>query len=325
MPPVLTELESQEREFSISADCLLCGEQVHHKKNDHHVKTSTFRETLCKTIEERRDKWSAEVDLRIQKELDLVTAGAVYHGQCHVNFLTFRNVRNAQDATVKKGAPINQKLHDAFLQLVDFLETSEEPYSTSELSEKFEQFSGGEMYSLRYLKDKLVKHFGDRIMFLNRNGLSDVVIMREVNERIIINLYEESKRKPSQGKMETAADVVLSEIKSIKTNKDSYPLPSEISSLDHGLSFIPQSLLSFLTRLFGQCKTDQTTKIIAIGHAIIQTCRPRCLLSPIQLGLGIQVSVLTASRLLNMLTYGPRTHANSRRFSIHFVLVKVFG
>lgn len=236
-----------------------------------------------------------EVNFRIRSELDLAAAGAVYHKQCHVNFITFRNIPNAQDGYAKKGAPINPQLQDSFLQLVEFLEISDQPYSTSELSEKIEEFSGGENYCVRYLKDKLIKHFGDRVIFLTRSGLSDVVVMREVSESIIIKSYEE-KSKSSKGIMETSADIVLSDIRAIKNNKDTYALPSEIASVDYGLSFIPQSLLTFLTKLFGQCKTDQSTKIISIGHAIIQICRPRCLLSPIQLGLGVQVSVLTASR-----------------------------
>ncbi len=290
--------DSQREEFSINQDCLFCGQQVHNgksNKNVHHIKTSGFREKVCEIITERNDEWGSVVNLRIQNALDLPAVGAVYHGQCHVNFITYRNLPNAQDGTTKKGAPINKQLHDSFLKLVEFLETSEEPYSTSELSEKLEQFSGGEKYCVRYLKDKLIQYFGDRIIFLTRNGLSDVVVMREVSERILLERFEE-KRKSSQAMIETIADIVLTDIKSIKNNKDSYPSPSEISSVKCGLSFIPLSLLTFLARLFGQSKTDQTTKIISIGHAIIQICRPRCLLSPIQLGLGVQVSVLTSSR-----------------------------
>lgn len=281
-------------------------------KNVHHVKTSGFRERVCDIILERNDAWGSVVYLRIESELDLAAVGAVYHGKCHVNFITFRNLPNDQHGTAKKGAPINQQLHDSFLQLIDFLESSEEPYSTSELSEKLEYFSGGEKYCVRYLKDKLIKHFGERIIFLTRNGLSDVVIMREVSERIILKSYDE-KRKSSQGIIETVADIVLMDIKSIKNNKDSYASPSEISSLDHGLSFIPQSLLTFLTKIFGQCKTDQTTKIISIGHAIIQICRPRCLFSPIQFGLGVQVSVLTASRYYNTTFFN-----ENERLNFHF-------
>lgn len=187
------------------------------------------------------------------------------------------------------------QLQDAFLQLVKFLEKNDEPYSTSELTAKLQEFSGGEKYCVNYFKDKLLKHFGDRVIFISRCGLPDIVVMREVSERMIIKAYEQ-KSKSSQGIMETSADIVLSDIKSIKSNKDTYALPSEIASVDYGLSFIPQSLLAFLTRLFGQCKTDQSTRIISIGHAIIQICRPRCLLSPIQFGLGIQLSVSTTTR-----------------------------
>lgn len=267
---------------------------------------------MCDVITERNDEWASDVNLRIQSEFDLAAVGAVYHKQCHVNFITFRNEPNAQDGTTTKGAPINQQMQDSFLQLVEFLEISEEPYSTSELSEKLEKLSGGENYCVRYLKDKLIKYFGDRIIFLTRNGLSDVVVMREVSKRILIKSYEDKCKSP-QGIIEKAADIVLANIKSIKNNKDSYALPREISSVEYGISFIPHSLLTFLEKIFGQCKTDQTTKIISIGHAIIQTCRPRCLLSPIQFGLGVQLSVLTESRYDNITNF----HANKIFFLIH--------
>lgn len=204
---------------------------------------------------------------------------------------------DAQERPTKKGAgaPVNTNLSDSFLQLVEFLEKSDRPYGTNELSKKLKEFSGGETYCVSYLKGKLNKHFGDRIVFLSRSGLSDVAVMKEVSERIILRSFEE-KTKSSQGIVIKSADIVLNDIKSIKSNKDTYALPSEIASVEYGKSFIPEALLTFLARLFGQCKTDQTTKIIAIGHAIIHICRPRCLLSPIQLGLGVQFSVLTGSR-----------------------------
>lgn len=233
------------------------------------------------------------MSVRIQNEADLVAVKAIYHQQCNVNFRTGRKNPNS-DVLAQKGAPVNSMLHDAFLQLVQFLESSDEPFSTSDLNEKFQEFSGGDTYSVRHLKDKLIQHFGDRILFLSRNGLSDIVVLRETSDRIVIKSYEEKIESAQQ--IRKIATRILNDIKAIQSNKDSYPLPNEIASVDSGLSFMPKSLIDFLTNIFGQNKTDQTTKIVSIGHAIIQACRPRCLLSPIQLGLGVQISHLTASR-----------------------------
>lgn len=174
---------------------------------------------------------------------------------------------------------------------------SDKSYSTTDLSEKFAEFSGGGTYTVRYLKDKQKKHFGDRIIFVNRNGLSDVVVMREISEQIVVDSYE-AKSPDADKLMEKAASLALKDIKCIKNKKDTYPSPTDISSVSACLAFIPQSLQTFLTTLFGEHRTDQTTKVISIGHAIVQICRLRCLLTSIQLGLGVQVSVLTASRFL---------------------------
>lgn len=299
-----TSSDVQQNEFSFKENCLFCGEQAQcvsrgkSTKNVHHVSAFSFRETISRIITERLDEWATEVSLRIQSETDLVAVNAAYHQQCNVNFRTGRNKPNANNGLARRGAPVNMELNDSFLRLVQFLEESDEPYSTSDLSEKFQEFSGGEKYTVRYLKDKLVKHFGDQIIFVSRNGLSDVVVMREASERIIIKSYEGKCKSSDEIStfMETAANTILTDIKSIKNNKDTYPSPSEIASVDSCLSFMPQSLITFLTILFGQKKSDQITKIISFGHAIIQVCRPRCLLSPIQFGLAVQVSVLTASR-----------------------------
>lgn len=259
----------------------------------YHVKSSSFYETICRIISERNDEWAKEVSSRIESEANLHEVHAAYHQQCNVNFRTNRNKPNAGVST-QKGAPINAHLNDSFLQLVTFIENSNEPYSTGDLRKKLEEYSGGETYCVRYLKEKLIKHFSDRIMFIGRDGLSDIVIMREASERIIIKSYDD---KSSQSdRMETAAKYVLSDIKSMCTNKDVYPSPEDIASMECGLSFIPHSLKTFLSVLFGQQKTDQTAKIISIGQAIIQVCCPRRLLSPMQLGLGVQISVLTSSR-----------------------------
>ncbi len=259
----------------------------------YHVKSTSFRETICQKISERNDEWAKEVWSRIELERNLHEVNAAYHQQCNVNFRTNRNKPNAGVST-QKGAPINVHLNDSFLQLVEFMQNSDEPHSTVDLSKKLQEYSDGESYCVRYLKEKLIKHFGDRIIFIGRDGLSDIVITREASERIIVKSYEEKSSK--NDRMETAAKDVLNDIKSMSNNKDVYPSPEEIASMELGLSFIPQTLKTFLSILFSQQKTDQIAKIISIGHAIIQACCPRRLLSPIQLGLGVQLSVLTSSR-----------------------------
>lgn len=281
-----------EKEFSFRENCLFCGINI--KPNAagvYHVKFPSFRETICLKVKERNDEWAEEVSGRIELEENLHQVRAAYHQQCNSNF---RTNRNKPGVSTQKGAPINAHLKDSFLRLVEFIENSDEIFSTGDLSKKLQEFSGGETYCVRYLKEKLIQHFNDQIMFIGRNGFSDIVIMREASERIIIRSYED--KCCEDDRMETAAKYVLNDIKAMENNKDVYPSPKEIASSEFNMSFIPQSLKTFLSVLFGQQKTDQTVKIVSIGHAIIQVCRQRLLLSPIQLGLGVQISVLTSSR-----------------------------
>lgn len=295
-------LSSSRSEFIFEENCLFCGEHAEFlpngksKQTVFHVKKLQFRETIIRIINERKDDWAQEVRLRIQNEADLVAVKAIYHQQCNVNFRTNRNIPNTENKSAKKGAPINVPLQNSFLRLVEFLEISHEPYSTSELTEKFKEFSEGETYTVRYLKNKLTTHFGDRILFLSRNGLTDLVVMRETSEQIIKKYYEEKGKSTADVVMESAAKIVLDDIDAIENNKDAYPSPAEIASEDKGLAFIPQSLTTFLKNLFGQKKTNENKKIISFGHGIIQACRPRKLLAPLQFALGVQIHYFTGSR-----------------------------
>ena len=78
------------------------------------------------------------------------------------------------------------------------------------------------------------------------------------------------------------------------SNNDSYPSSEDISNTD--LAYLPVSLRLLLEQLF--VGKDNIVKIASIRQAIMQAVRPRVLLPPLQLGLGVQMHHHFASRFL---------------------------
>lgn len=87
-----------------------------------------------------------------------------------------------------------------------------------------------------------------------------------------------------------------SDVKDIPTNKESYDLLERVSSVSDALEFVPDSLRIVLRELFVGNSLD--LKIATIGHAIVQAIRPRVLIAPLQLGLGVQMHHHFSSRYL---------------------------
>ena len=95
----------------------------------------------------------------------------------------------------------------------------------------------------------------------------------------------------------TAAELIRSDISSMETNKETYPTAQQISSLQDNLDFIPNSLQLLLNTIAHEYKPN--LKVASIGQATIQMTRPRSILCPLQLALGIQMHRQFDSRFLS--------------------------
>ena len=75
-----------------------------------------------------------------------------------------------------------------------------------------------------------------------------------------------------------------------------YPSMQEISCLEHIVSFLPESLKLLLELMF--LEHDKEPKVVSIDQAIMQAGRPRVLIAPMQLGVGVQMHHHFDSRFL---------------------------
>ena len=92
--------------------------------------------------------------------------------------------------------------------------------------------------------------------------------------------------------IETAKKLIKNDIMTIvSSDKDHYPTTDELK-IDACLSYLPKSLKDALDLMFSG--KDTRRKVASIGQAIIQVTRPRSVLTPLQIGLGVQIHSIAA-------------------------------
>ena len=128
----------------------------------------------------------------------------------------------------------------------------------------------------------------------------NVVTLRSTAASILHEFYERQKSDDSQTErlelIKAAAKLIKSDIKTISSSKMMYPTPEEISSEYANFQYLPESLRVALRIIFSEKNAE--VKIASIGQAIIQAARPRILIAPLQIGLGVQLHHHFASKLL---------------------------
>ena len=113
--------------------------------------------------------------------------------------------------------------------------------------------------------------------------------------------YHQSQKRLTLEKEEdliisTATRLLTADVKVKGGDKSTYPLYQTISSSDENLVYLLQSLRLFLETFIAPI--DDATKVAALCQALIQTARPKALLTPLQIALGVQMHHLTSFRLI---------------------------
>jgi hypothetical protein len=96
--------------------------------------------------------------------------------------------------------------------------------------------------------------------------------------------------------VQATVKLIQDDIKAVETAADVYPAFETFQSEEDCIQFLPETLRVFLEGLFVGKYVKM--KVASIGQAIMQACRPRVLLAPLQIGLGVQLHHHFASRSL---------------------------
>ena len=158
--------------------------------------------------------------------------------------------------------------------------------------------SSENMYSNRYMKDKVENYFGENVIITNVNGRPNVVTLRKAAASILNEFHKQQRNDdPEAEKMNiviTAAKLIKSDIKLVSTCSENYPTIK--TNVQNHIDFLPSTLKLFLEGVLAGKNTAM--KIVSIGQAIVQSAKPRGVLSPLQVGLAIQLHHSFASRFL---------------------------
>ena len=88
--------------------------------------------------------------------------------------------------------------------------------------------------------------------------------------------------------VETAAKIIKSAIKELHSSNNSYPSPDAMESSGKNVEYLSKSLRIFLDNLF--VGKEKPVPLASIRQAIMQQVRPKALIVPLQLDLGVQMN-----------------------------------
>lgn len=314
--PRVISRRSKTSSFNSKENCIFCGQgaKFDGKKRGFDtipVRTIDFQNSIAKVCKERNDEWSDLVLGRLEYAQDLHAADTVYHQACSVNFRTGKSIPvqysgeyESNTKTSKPGRPVDNLKSSAFMKVVDYLEENDDEQTTvADLVCKMGEFlegTGEEPYSSVYMKSKLQDYFKHKIIITTLQGVDNVVTFKQTVESVINEFYSKPRQENSDEErkriIKTAAELIKNDVKSIDASYDVYPSSADMSDIQTALDFVPKILQSFLRTLF--VGKDVDLKIASLGQAIIQAVRPRVLMVPLQIGLGVQMHHHFSSKFL---------------------------
>ena len=305
------KLRSSTPSFDWKSCCFFCGKLAsvddrHQERSDIHVaSTLELYDSILDVCAKRMDAWSLEVQGRLQSCNDFVAAEAVYHQQCSVDFRLGRNKSELDLSCLSdrdKGKSGKRKsccMTESFLEMCEWLEDpmDSELWTLIELRERMvERFGEESVYSHRQLKDELKAKYGEHIFFAEVNGRRNVVCLRDMasfllNEKWysdrMCNMEDESKRI-----VKAAAKLIRGEILAQQYSMDTYPSTGDINDKTSS-KWVPPLLHQLLSGL-----VRDGVKCFAISNAVVQASRPRSVISPVLLGVGVEMDHVFGSRWL---------------------------
>ena len=305
--------------FSFKTDCFFCGTKVEFGSDSKRkrlgeafsVTTIETKDTILRICSERNDEWSETIRARLMNVHDLPAADAIYHQTCNVNFRTNRQLPQLYETDElpaakkrKVGRPQDEEKNQAFVKVAKFLEDNDdEQITVGDLVEKMKEYlndTESEAYGRSHMKTKLLEYFGDEITITDINGKPNVVTFRTTATAILQEFHFREHQddldinEEQMNIIKTAAKLIKNDLKSIPTSSDSYPTIT--TDAESHVRYLPASLSTFLSLLTSE--KNNALKVASIGQAIVQAARPRVVISPLQIGLAVQLHLNFASRFL---------------------------
>ncbi len=133
--------------------------------------------------------------------------------------------------------------------------------------------------------------------FTEVEGCGTVLCFRNMASYIINEKWYSEKKENIEEEAErivvAAAKIVRAEIRERKYDSLLYPTNEDFADISRGMEWIPHHLQTFL-KIIVQSELKQNS----IGHSIIQSARPRSVITPTLFGIGIEMDHVFGSRWL---------------------------
>ena len=153
-----------------------------------------------------------EVKGRIDNCKDFATAEVMNHPICYVSFRHGHNF-NIGEGGKSKGRSSDLNMLSCFHSTCEWLEGETEPHTMSEFEAKMKVITNSDVFSKKYLKTLLKQKYSEFIDFTRDNGVSNVIIFKNMAAYIITKKYKEVK----EGIIEETACIISTAANLIKT------------------------------------------------------------------------------------------------------------
>lgn len=201
-----------------------------------------------------------------------------------------------------KGRPIDIAKFNEFDKLCKWLEQQTELTSLQDLHEEMVKGAGNsDIYTKKWLKEKLKEKYGDDLFFAEMSGRSNVIVFTNNVGKILNNKWYEKRnddlQKESERIIKTAAKLIIDDVKSTNFDCQVYPSNEDIASIAKGKEFLPKNL-----QLLMECLVpDSPVKQVSFGQSIIHALRPRTSLPPVLFALAVELEHVFGSKWLVVL------------------------
>ena len=312
-------------DFNIRSDCFICGKGNKKLERLTSITTGTGKSTREKVLETAAKRHDDVVRCRMLTHSDLFAFDAKYHRSCYGHYISDRNIKAfCSKSASANGEEVTTCYDKAFQSVKSILEEtvlSNKTVVTNLAVLKAHYIEAlcemgvtdAQNYSSWKLKTKLKNYYGDRIIFFQQRGQSDLICSENMS-------IGDAFRQASN--MNTGEDIEFSDLPSIQGQPDEYNVlhmaatilrshltsikdsESYISSMDMDLincrKYVPDPLYDFLSWCVdktafesiskGGSESDvqpMNLKVIAICQNLI--AQSRQVRTPINIGLGLYV------------------------------------
>ena len=289
------------------------------------ITTGTGKSTRDKVLHAASERLDEVVHLRLLSYTDLFAYDAKYHRCCLAHYISDRNITAARQ---KKESKKQTSIYDkAFMKLtedidktvlsedmkVSTLKSLTDKYDDTLSEEEDETPAQHKKCRSWRLKEKLIQHYKNKLVFVARAGKSDLVCsesmpvgyamregaqLQEKTDDCETTLPQTSQSLSETQLLHRAADILRKSMEQVEHDRHLYVSSDRLSRLQCS-KYVPNILYDFMNwcvdssahRDYQTCDDDPSLKdnlcVIAICHDLIAQC---CHIhTPITLGLSILI------------------------------------